>query len=130
MAFTARLRGLDQMKARIAQFQKAFPDRVKAALHMEAQIEMTESKRRCPVDVTPPTPHPGQLRGTGHVETPVREGNKISVAMTYGTDYAVYVHENLEALHPVGEARFLASVLEESQPHIAGRVAARIKASE
>jgi len=29
------------------------------------------------------------------------------VTVGYATDYAVYVHENLEAYHPVGEAKFL-----------------------
>lgn len=30
-----------------------------------------------------------------------------SVTVGYSTEYAVYVHENLMAMHPVGQAKFL-----------------------
>lgn len=35
----------------------------------------------------------------------------VSVVVGYTQSYAVYVHENLEAFHPVGQAKFL------EQPH-------------
>lgn len=112
-----------------------FPDRVAQAIYQEAQIEMTESKRRCPV--ADPKWYkeqgygeyqgtPGRLRGTGMVQQPERSGNNISVALTYGTDYAVYVHENLDAFHPNGQAKFLESVLDESRPYMADRIAKRV----
>lgn len=96
-----------------------FPDKVAIAIYQEAQIEMTESKRRVPVDT-------GLLRSTGFVNQPERAGRDISVTLGYGTDYAVHVHEDVEAFHPVGEAKYLESVLNESRDHMASRIARRI----
>jgi hypothetical protein len=127
MGTKAGLSGVAEMRAKIDAFARQFPDKVGAALYLEAQIEMTESKRRCPVDVTEHAPHPGLLRSTGIVETPVREGKKIRVTLSYGTDYAVYVHEILTNFHKVGQAKFLESTLNESAPFIAARVARRVK---
>jgi hypothetical protein len=94
-----------------------------AALYAEAEIEMTEAKKRTPVDT-------GTLRNSGYVEKPVEKGNHVVVEMGFGgpaADYAIYVHEDLEAFHPVGQAKFLESVVIESRPHLAARVARRIK---
>lgn len=116
------LKGSKEMQERIRRIAKAFPDRVAAALYQEAQIEMTESKRRVPVDT-------GTLRASGFVAEPVRKGRNISVTLSYGgaaEDYAIPVHENLEAFHRIGQAKYLESVLNESAPHMAGRVAARV----
>lgn len=120
------MHGTAKARAQIEEYAKRFPKAVGIALYREAQVEMTESKRRCPVDVTPPMPHPGLLRSTGKVHPPVQEGNMISVTLSYGTDYALPVHEILENLHPVGQAKFLESVLKESEPHMAQRVANRL----
>lgn len=120
------VKGANEVIALLKGIAAKFPDKVAQALYMEAQIEMTEAKRRTPVDVTPPLLHPGLLRSTGRVHEPERHGRKISVTLSFGTDYAVYVHENLDAHHEVGQAKFLQSTLEESQPHMGARIAARI----
>lgn len=111
--------GVREWTARLRDLKEKFPDRVKAALYHEANIEMTESKRRVPVDT-------GSLRASGYVAQPERDGNKLSVELGYNKDYAVYVHENLEALHPHGEAKFLESVLTESAGSMAQRIATRV----
>lgn len=36
-------------------------------------------------------------------------GGRISVAVGYTQSYAIYVHEDLQARHPVGQAKFLES---------------------
>jgi hypothetical protein len=116
---------------------------VGAALRAEAELEMTEMKRRCPVDT-------GALRGSGHVEGPDGavsslvswdtgtqtgamgghgKASDISVRFVFGgpaAAYALAVHENTEAFHPNGEAKFLERTLMESVPHLAQRVARRI----
>jgi hypothetical protein len=123
------MKGVSEMVATLKKIGEQFPDRVGAALYREAQIEMTESKRRCPVDITKDAPHPGQLRASGFVHEPERSGRNISVTMSYGgaaIDYAVPVHENLDAHHPVGQAKYLESVLDESRSNMAARIAARI----
>ena len=44
--------------------------------------------------------------------------------------YAIYVHEDLGAFHPVGDAKFMESVLNESRPFLAKRIAARVDLTE
>ncbi len=47
--------------------------------------------------------------------------NNPSVLVGYTQQYAIYVHENLEAFHPVGQAKFLeypAKLLKEELGHI------------
>lgn len=122
------MKGATQMIARIRKIADKFPDRVAKALYQEAQIEATEMKRRTPVDTTPNAPHPGNLRNSIHVEEPERKGRRISVTIATGAQapYAVYVHENLEAIHPIGQAKFMESVLDESRTYMAARLAKRI----
>lgn len=43
-------------------------------------------------------------------------GAGIRAAVGYAAPYAVYVHEDLEAVHPVGEARFLSRALRAGAP--------------
>ncbi|MCR4301793.1 MAG: hypothetical protein NUV51_09300 [Sulfuricaulis sp.] len=136
-----KLKGVAQMRAKLRKIAQQYPGRVEAALYREAQIEMTESKRRCPVSPTaaqfkamgrkmPKGTVPGTLRATGTVHEPERIGNLISVTLSYGggaVQYAAVQHERLDFFHTTGQARYLASVLEESRPYIAARVARRIK---
>ena len=124
-----RVLGAEAVAATLKRVARAFPDHVAAALYQEAQIEMTEAKRRTPVDITPNAPHPGQLRASGRVAEPERKGNDISVTLSFGgaaVDYAVYVHENPDAEHPVGQWKYLESVLNESRSFMGGRLARRI----
>jgi hypothetical protein len=109
-----------------------FPDKVMTALYQEAQIEVTEMKRRCPVDTTPNAPHPGNLRNSIHAEPPERNGRTLSVTVATGVQapYAIYVHENPDAFHPVGEWKFMESVIKESAPHMGARIAARVNLNE
>lgn len=127
------MRGASEMISALKKIAEKFPDRVAAALFYVGQQEMTESKRRCPVDTTPNAPHPGQLRASGTVHPPVRKGNNISVTLSYGgaaVDYAVHVHENPDAFHPVGQWKYLESVLDESASHMAARIAKRVHLSK
>jgi hypothetical protein len=116
------LTGIDAARAKLRRLADRFPDEVARALYVEAQIEMTESKRRVPVDTR-------TLRASGFVAEPERSWRGVSVSLGYGGEaagYAVYVHEDLEALHPHGEAKFLESVIKESVPYMAQRIAKRI----
>ena len=85
----AYLRGANEAVAKLKAMAAKFPDVVAASLYKRAQIIMTESKRRCPV-----ASDGGQLRASGRVALPVRDGRKISVQMSYGPmAYAIAVHE-------------------------------------
>ena len=126
MASGAKLIGKEAMQAKLRRFVVRFPSTEAAALYQEAQVEMMESKKRCPVDV-------GTLRASGHVLKPIMEGRKISIDLVYGgaaEDYAVVQHEALDFHHTVGQARYLASVLEESESSMGQRIAARVRFNE
>jgi len=117
------LKGKDAVLSSIKQIAQRFPIIVGAALYQEAQIEMTESKRRVPVE------H-GILKASGFVTFPENKGRNISVTLSYGgaaEAYAIVQHERLDFHHPLGgQAKYLESVLNESRPFMAARIAARM----
>jgi hypothetical protein len=122
MSVSADLQGVEAMRRRLRDLARSIPNEVARALYQEAQIELGEIKRRTPVDTN-------ALRASEMVERPVVEGRDISVRLVAGgpsAPYALFVHEDLEAFHPVGQAKYMESVLMESAPHIARRIASRI----
>lgn len=118
-----KFRGVKQVTDTLKRIADKFPDKVGAAMYQEAQIEMTEAKRRVPVDT-------GTLRASGFVNDPERHGRQVTVTLGFGgaaEEYALIVHEDLEAFHKVGQAKYLESVLDESAPYIKDRIAERLK---
>jgi hypothetical protein len=116
------LEGAAAFRARIAKLVKEVPLEVGRGLYQEGLVEQKESMRRTPVDT-------GALRASHETTLPTYEGRDISVKIQVGgpsAPYAVEVHENLEAHHEVGQAKFLESTLNESKPHMAERLAKRI----
>jgi len=124
----AVLKGANQMIQTLKRFAEKYPDQVAEALYQEAQIEATEMKKRTPVDTTANAPHPGNLRNSIHVNNPERRGRTISVEIATGAQapYAIFVHENPDAFHPIGQWKFMESVLDESRSHMPERIARRI----
>ena len=123
MLGSARSNGGKEMAAWMRRLRTRFPDEVGRALYIETEIEVTEVKRRTPVDK-------GPLRASVHQVGPTRgQGRTIYTLIVVGgtaASYAIYVHENLEAFHPVGQAKFLESVIMESRSSMGTRVAHRI----
>lgn len=121
-----KLDGVAAMQAKIRAFAKRMPDKAAVALFRESEIEMTEAKRRTPVDT-------GTLRASGFVYPPERNGNRISVLLSFGgaaETYAIIVHEDLEAHHRIGQAKYLESVLSESAGHMLTRIGRRLGVDE
>jgi Bacteriophage protein of unknown function (DUF646). len=119
---TSPVIGVAKLGNTLRKLARDVPGVVAAALYEEAKIEMREAKRRTPVET-------GALRDSGLVYKPMIDGSMISCTMTFGVPdpyYAIYVHEDLEAHHDVGEAKFLESTLLESAPYMARRIKARI----
>jgi hypothetical protein len=117
------LDGYDLMIAKFTSFAHGFPDDIAAALWQESQVEATECKKRCPVET-------GALRASIEVVGPQHEGNVIKCWIKAGgpaAPYALIVHEDMTAVHPTGEAKFIEGPLNESAPFISARVAARIR---
>lgn len=114
--------GLDKVLDALGALPAQLVMKAANALRAEAEIEMTEAKQRTPVKT-------GTLRASGHVTGPTQNGNDIDVTLTFGgpaAEYAVFVHENVEAYHRVGQAKFLESTVLESAPHLADRIATRM----
>lgn len=123
MAETAEVKGAAQLVARMNRLVKAIPNEVGRALYAEGLVEQRESMRRTPVDT-------GALRASHNTTKPVVDGKDISVTIEVGgsaAPYAWQVHEDLEADHPVGQAKFLESTLNESKPFMAARIAKRLE---
>ncbi len=133
-----KLTGVAEMARKIQSISSKLPYSAAAALRMEAEIEMTEAKRRCPR-----SPGGGTLRASGFVAEPTQEGRKISVVLGFGgaaRDYAVAVHEHLSEHSPPSwqgkeeldwtipgtGPKFLEGPLKESAPHMGNRIARRM----
>lgn len=98
-------------------------------IYQEAEGILAQSKPLVPVDT-------GSLRASGYVEMPEIDANKVTVAFGYGgpasiknpktgepTDtYAIYVHENLDAHHKVGMAKFLEIPFNAAKSGMPGRI--------
>jgi hypothetical protein len=120
----AEVTGFIEMQQRLKRMAASIKFEAARALYEEALIEMEEAKKRTPVDT-------GALRDSGIVDLPQILNESISVKLHFGSTppsnkYALFVHEDLEAFHPVGEAKFLESTLQESAPYMKERVARRI----
>jgi len=96
-----------------------------AAAYQEMEIDMATMKERTPVDTA-------TLRNSGFVMLPSISGKDASVTLGFGgpsVGYAVPVHENTTSHHEVGQAKYMESVLLESEPHLANRIASRVDLS-
>ena len=111
--------GLEVVTKNLRKAARNAPTEVGGSMHKEMGIELVEMKARTPVES-------GELEGSGAITDPIYEGDNITVAVSFNTDYAVYVHEDLEAIHPVGQAKFIESVLDESAPHMSTRIGRNI----
>lgn len=81
------------------------------AMRSIAEVWMTEMKRRTPKAT-------GALRASGLVIGPTAVGDAWEVHMVFGgpaAPYAWFVHENLRAHHPFGQAKYVESVVVEHQ---------------
>lgn len=92
-----KLTGADQMRRRLQQIAKKVPDRLAAALYVEAEKISTDSARNyVPV-------REGVLRASRYVKKPEIKGRAVSVEIGYGgaaSAYAIAVHENPSRYDP------------------------------
>jgi hypothetical protein len=89
------------------------------ALYDEMLIIFAASQEQVPVDT-------GRLRASASVERTSTVGEP-SVAIRYGTDYAVPVHDRTEVKHVVGKAKYLSDPFEAAQRGMDERLAKRIR---
>ena len=60
----------------------------------------------------------GVLQGSGTTTPAEYSDGKISKELGFNTDYAAAVHENLEAKHRVGEAKYLEKAMSADAPKV------------
>jgi len=124
--FAKRLFGAAEMKARILKAALVGPKRVGEALFEEMGVELKEVVKRTPKAS-------GDLRASEKRLGPFMDGSSIIVLIVAGgpdVPYAMIVHEDLDAIHPIGQAKYIESVLLESRSFIAARVARRINIAD
>lgn len=68
----------------------------------------------------------GNLRGSWFENEPELVGDVISVICGFSIYYAVYVHENLQAHHRIGKAKFLEDPMQRHAPDLPEFLASRI----
>lgn len=114
--------GADAVMARLKKIRAFAPDEFQRAQVQETEIEVKACKRETPVLT-------GALRGSIKQGEVVRKGRSVITSVEAGgpaAPYARIVHEDLEAFHANGEAKFIERPLAESAPHMLDRIAARI----
>ena len=115
--FSIRLRGVRRVAQALDALARRNPRVAFRAMNTEAEVEMLEMKERTPVDID-------TLRPSGRVE---RTG-PLAIRWVFGgaaIDYAVAVHEDLEAFHNPGQAKYMESVVNEFIPNAAERIGRR-----
>lgn len=123
--FNTKVHGLDgvvAMRQRVQRLQSQMPFEMETALVIEMEIELKEVKARTPEDT-------GALKDTIVLAGPFRSGRTVWMLILAGgtaAPYALIVHEDLDAYHATGQAKYVESVILESAPHMAARIAARI----
>jgi hypothetical protein len=105
--------------------QNGAPDEFGRAQFEETKVEAVECQRRSPFlsgDLF------DSIRAVGYA----REGRSVVTAVVAGEagsgaeEYALQQHEDLEIVHPHGEAKFIERPLNESAPYMMGRIGKRI----
>lgn len=101
-----------------------FPSLSERALETEAIIEKKEVVRSTPMKT-------GALRSTIRHEVLPRKrmGRELTVAIIAGgpvAPYAIVVHEDPDAFHPIGQWKYIEDPLNRSTPYLRGRISGRI----
>jgi len=112
--------GIASLDARMKEAQVKAISETARALYIIGRKVMNKSVHLCPKDT-------GFLRGTAHVAPPVIEGQSVLVQLSYGAEYAIYVHEILDAVHPIGQAKYLETPVLEAQSTLAADMSALLQ---
>jgi len=134
MGLLVQVIGLEELMSAVNTFGQIYTAAASEAARREAAYDLELTKPQVPIET-------GSLLSTGRVETDTQEGSAfVMSAIAYGgplgtgpgqtrdVDYAVIVHEDLEAYHPHGKAKFVEDPVrgEFSSGRAASRMAATI----
>lgn len=101
--------GLDTVMQNLNREIRKVKDRSIAGLLAGGLIIQAAAQQRTPVDT-------GNLKGSAFTRRSPEEENVVETG--FGAAYAVYVHENLEAHHDNGEAKFLENAVVEKREEV------------
>lgn len=112
-----------QLQRRCTSVRNHFPAYTGKALFEEIdEVEVPECQKEVPYKT-------GALHDTIHAAGPFYNNGWVSATIGAGNedvDYAIKVHEDLDAFHPRGKAKFIEDPLFQSRPFIGARLAARM----
>lgn len=94
---------------------KLFEDAISNAVKDVANELMQDSKMQTPIDTK-------RLHDSAKVDS-----KELEATVSFDTDYAVYVHENLNSRHPIGNSKFLEKPLDENKEKYIVKMAEIIK---
>lgn len=120
------LDGVKQIQRKLAYAAKqkdgGIAKEIARALYQETNVELVEVKKQTPVDTA-------ALINSEFVDGPHIKGRNIFCNIYAGgpaAPYAMHVHEDLDAHHPKGKAKYIEDPINESAPYMPGRVAKRM----
>ena len=114
MAKLVRITGMSQVLSNMKTATKDIGLDIGRRLKTAGLFVQRESQKIVPVDL-------GNLHNTARTDNIGGKGFKADVVVHYGTgaDYAVYVHENLDARHKPGKrAKYLEAIFREKKDEI------------
>lgn len=115
-----KIMGATEAASDLSRFARKSPKAMERALYKFGNEVMDESIPLVPVEE-------GTLRDSHMVDEPEWTGDTLGMEIGYGgaaEDYARAVHEDLEAFHDDGQAKFLEQPLNRSEPEMDSRVGA------
>lgn len=115
-----RLQGFVELTNRLNRSASQISDTVQNAL-----LDCGNDLQQKAVDITPIDT--GALRSSAFTEADRQNRKKPSVTVGFEEEYAIYVHENLEAHHDVGQAKFLEQPLKENADRYAEHVKNKVQ---
>ncbi len=152
MANVPQIFGMKKTMARMLSYQKTSIDNVRKGLGRVGLRIQRGSQKRCPVEFgnlktsaftmsknfDPPRPSwkgeadSGDLNAayseaTDYARQKIKKNDRgmisdPTVVVGHGANYALFVHENLQASHKVGEAKFLERSVQENQASVVGEL--------
>jgi hypothetical protein len=113
--------GIDKAVANLGKLQEAIPEAVARGMYAWAAFfVIPQAQEETPVRT-------GYLRASAFVDEPTVTMGNAEVRFGFSANYAIYVHENLEAHHDVGKAKFLEDPVMRSGQKAAEYVADEIR---
>lgn len=124
---SVEIRGTKRLAKLLDKYGDEALQATKQALFMEGEGIMAQAKELVPVDT-------GNLRASGHVRLPEARQSAVSVQLGFGgpagagtnaedVGYAVIVHEDLNAFHEVGTAKYLEMPVSQAKRGLSKRIA-------